>query len=282
MFIKGGFFIMKHRWKNRLIGMLTFAPKADFEIAISGAILSFFIGSNYNFPKPILYAFFVFFATLFLYNLMRGASLWRQSKKCFDMNKMLDVSNHFLFASLTAIAATILFVALLLPFVYYLFIGVLGIISVLYRFRWMKIGAHKTALSDVPYVKLFILSTVWTLTTVYLPQSFAIVNFRLLSAAWLMFFSLGIPFDVRDLNKDDPSRRTMAQLLGAPKALLLSGVAFTTSFFLLENTSCNRWPALVCALLYIVLLFFINKRPSFHWLYRCVDLFPLAWILVLL
>lgn len=273
---------MKHHWKNRLIGMLSFVPKADIEIAISGAFLSFFVGSNHNFPKPILYAFFVFFATLFLYNLMRSASLWRESKKVHDMNKMLDVVNHFVFAALTGLAATILFVALLLPLVYYLFIGILGIISVFYRFSCIKIGAYKIALSDVPYVKLFILATVWTLTTVYLPHSFAIVNFRLIAAAWLMFFSLGIPFDVRDLNKDDPSRRTMAQLLGANKALFLSGGAFTTSFFLLENISFSLWLALVCALFYIILLFFIKSRPSFHWLYRCVDLFPLAWVLVLL
>jgi hypothetical protein len=272
---------MKKKWINRTLWLVAFAPKADFEIATSGAVLSYIVGTNYHFPKPLLYAFFVFFATLFMYNLMRGASLWREMKQKPNINKMFDIANHYGFAAFSGFVAMVLFVAQLLPFVYYLFFGVLMIISFLYRFRWTKIGALKTALSDLPYVKLFVLATVWTLITVYVPQSFTEINYRLFVGAWLMIFALGIPFDVRDIAKDDPSRKTVAQLLGAVPSLVFSGVLFGSSFLIPGWPQVNSLFAVCCVLIYIVLLVFIGKQPSNHWFYRFVDLSPLIWVLTI-
>jgi hypothetical protein len=275
---------MKKKWINRTLWLVAFAPKADFEIATSGAVLSYIVGTNYHFPKPLLYALFVFFATLFMYNLMRGANLWRETKKEPDINKLLDVTNHYGFAAGSGVVAGILFLFVQLPYVYYMFTALLLIISLLYRFRWMKIGSHKTAISDVPYMKLFVLATVWMLMTTYLPQSFSASSASMMIGAWLMFFALGIPFDVRDVVKDDPSRKTIAQVLGKSKALLLSVLLFSASILLLIEFGFNKPSiyALILIVLYSITIYFTYRYNQKEVFYRLIDISPLFWALLLL
>lgn len=101
---------------------------------------------------------------------------------------------------------------------------------------------RQRGIRDLPFVKVFLVALTWSATTAALPLVEAYgpsvsPGLLLAECAERFFFilALTIPFDVRDLPHDDPSKRTIPQLVGVTGARMVSLAslaAFTAIAFL--------------------------------------------------
>jgi hypothetical protein len=91
-----------------------------------------------------------------------------------------------------------------------------GIISFFYVLHVP--GLKGKNLRDIPGIKIYIIALVWVLITVIVPYLIDTnLNFQktliLFGAEVLFMISITIPFDIRDINLDEKSKKTIPQLI---------------------------------------------------------------------
>lgn len=161
-----------------------------------------------------LLVLFVFFSTIYTYNIQRRLGKVKE-KTTFHSHK-----NSLIILS----CAGMLWVLFELD-IYQLFVfGVLGIISIVYAFPALPIKGTKVSLRFIPYAKLWVIVLVWVCATDFLPfldfsKGEQAQDLLLFVLQQIMFIAaLTIPFDIRDLGKDDPAQRTIPMEMGIKKA----------------------------------------------------------------
>jgi hypothetical protein len=90
------------------------------------------------------------------------------------------------------------------------------------------------ALRSFPLVKIFLISWVWAAATVFFPAA-GLMDEKIMVhglAQALFIFGITIPFDIRDLKFDAPGQKTIPQVLGVKRALLLSTTAILSASLL--------------------------------------------------
>jgi 4-hydroxybenzoate polyprenyltransferase len=179
------------------------------------------------------YLFLILFATLFEYNLHKFVAVFfykhaLEESKFYWIAKNLKLFYFIVFASvagfiITAFFAKITVLITLFP---------LGIITVLYSFPIYKKGVKLFRLREVPLVKIFIISFVWSATSILLPmvQADLHINFGILSVLiierFLFVFAITVPFDIRDMESDKKSGlRTLPIMVGENKAILIANIS---------------------------------------------------------
>ena len=208
---------------------------------------------NYQISK------FVFFATLFTYNFQRVVRVKRGAN---------HMRKEWLLKHRAAIYFLILVGGIMSGYYFSKFqiitqiaIVFSGVLSVLYPF-----GLRKLAFS-----KIFIISLVWTISTMLLlvlenniPISESIV-FHLM-ARFLFVFAITIPFDIRDLKYDAKNLQTIPLFFGIIKARFIALFSLficvvLSVFQYLENTLISS-NLLALILLYFVASIFIVKSDE--------------------
>ncbi len=107
----------------------------------------------------------------------------------------------------------------------------LGVISFGYNIPLFTIGEQKFSLRNIPGLKQFLITLVWTMSTVLLPimeaqhHQLASISMRdttiLIAKRFLLIGALTVPFDIRDLFEDRQSGlKTVAVVWGEKKAYL--------------------------------------------------------------
>ncbi len=259
-----------------------FIPKAYIETAFSAGILAYAFGVLSVFEQAPLYSFFLFFATLSMYNLLRAVSLMRRIRE-FTLHTAIDAIHipiHLALSAITTIAALILLLFLSLDLATYLLLGVLFIVTLLYRLKWLHINQKAVSLSDLPFAKAFLVALTWSVLCAAIPLQFD-VNYGIqYAAAFFYFFGLAIPFDIRDLHFDAKSRRTIPQIFGVEKAKQLALFFISLGFFLLDYRMSHSIIVLILGLFaHFWLMMQTSPEQNRLWLYRSLDLCPLlyAW-----
>ena len=202
---------------------------------------------------------FVFFATIFTYNFQSIIKLKNQQKH--DSKDWL--SQHKLFIYLLILVGGFMSLYRLIDFRLNTQIAIIfsGGISILYPF----------GLRRIPFVKIFIISLVWSISTLFLlvlenniPISQNIILH--LIARFLYVFSITIPFDIRDLKYDSKNLKTIPLFFGAPQsrfiavfALFICGVISIFQYFEKALIFPNL---LALILLYSVASIFIVKSDD--------------------
>ena len=166
---------------------------------------------------------FVFGATLVQYNLhylakktaLPGSARFRWSKKNAGSHKIL------------AAAGLILIIVGLFSFQlrHFIFLSLLGFITLLYSQPVLPFKRKR--LKDFGVLKIFTLTLLWTVVTVWFPVSQALytdTSFLLIFLRRFIFiFILCLVFDIRDMEVDGrENRRTIPVILGEKKAYLIS------------------------------------------------------------
>jgi 4-hydroxybenzoate polyprenyltransferase len=158
------------------------------------------------------------------------------------------------------VAITLLSVIVLLPL--FLMLSVksrlllifLSILSVGYSLPLFSDGKQKFGLRNIPGLKSFLITLVWTLSCVLLPifeaesHHLAILSTRdiiiLIAKRFLFIGALTIPFDIRDLFQDSKrGLKTIPVVLGEKKAYLfcqLLLVGYTVLLFMFKGHGFNR------------------------------------------
>jgi 4-hydroxybenzoate polyprenyltransferase len=165
----------------------------------------------------------IFLSTLFVYNLdLFGVNVRFQETGVSERQswRLRNVNRIKFFNIILAILIVVL--SLFSSMASFLFFAHLAVISVAYYLSF-KIGSARFAsLRSIPFLKAFIITYVWTASTVMLP---ALKNgMKLLGnnevlmvfiERYLFLFALAIIFDIRDIKYDEKNIRTIPGAIGS-------------------------------------------------------------------
>ena len=213
-----------------------------------------FLGTaNYQISK------FVFFATLFTYNFQRVVRIGKGDN---------HMRKEWLLTHIIAVYSLILLGGIMSGYYFFEFqkitqiaIAFSGVLSVLYPFGLRK----------VPFSKIFIISLVWTISTMLLlvfenniPITQNIVLH--LISRFLFVFAITIPFDIRDLKHDAQNLETIPLFFGVQKSKVIGVSALficvLIAIFQSFEDSLNSSNLLALILLYFVASIFIRKSDE--------------------
>ena len=196
--------------------------------AVAQGLVTYFL---LKLPPDYYVLAFVFFSTLLIYNLSVLLSKPKQPQKSPFKRVRWIFSHHRFIISITLIAAfCIIPIALLyLSLQAKLLMSFVGIISIAYNFPFLSIDQKKISLRNLPGIKLFLISFVWSVSCVLLPiveleNNFGISislaeTLMLVAKRFLFICAITIPFDIRDLFQDKfYALKTIPVMLGEKKA----------------------------------------------------------------
>jgi len=207
-----------------LLSIARFAIYSNFFVALGAyAMSSFFI--RYIFEKAAWgqrLPLFIGFATLFTYNFHRriGMEVYGADEVSASLSWMK--THPLLSRSITLISfALSLYFFMDLPKTTYFLIAPISLVSLMYV---LKIS-EQMPLRQVPFLKLFLIATAWSVTTVLIPALG--LDLTLNRAVIACFFALLsymvaeiIPFDIRDMQSDQRiALKTIPNVWGIPFSL---------------------------------------------------------------
>ena len=226
---------------------------------------------------PLRLGALIFAATLFLYNLDSVLPYKHHQLPGTTRRKQWIRAHRPQLLGLTAVAGAVaggLFLtdARLLQLV--LFLGHLGLISVLYSMPLMRRRGRWWALRDLPLLKVFLIAYVWASVTVWIPALYLgrhwadPVVLILFVRRFLLILALAFVFDIRDYTKDRlTGTRTFPGLLGIRATKWLGLAALMVAGLLVPpGVSAAHAVALVAPLLLAatVIWYAEESRPDYY------------------
>ena len=190
-------------------------------------------------PQFHTYLFLIFFATFFDYNLHRLITIIT-NKEALNNDKHKWVKQHqYLFYLLVATSvAGFLWAVIYADKKVLLTLAPIAVLTLFYSVPVFKTKKNIFRLREIPCLKIFLISFVWSASTIFLPviQSAAthdIENIMLMLAERFLFvFAITIPFDIRDMKADArQGLKTIPLLIGKTSALIVANIVLL--FFVL-------------------------------------------------
>ena len=158
-------------------------------------------------------------------------------------------------------------------------------------FYAIPIGYNRSNLRNVATLKLFLIALSWAGVTVVFP----LINYEVrfnndifiqITQIFLFIIGITIPFDIRDLNHDNPKMRTLPQIIGMKKSKFV-GLFVLLLFFILElfidnTTDIDILIKLIVTSISMVFLIFSNdNQPKFYSSFW-VEAIPILWFLLVM
>lgn len=200
-------------------------------------MLSWGFADRVEAENSILYGAFVFFGTFSVYNLQRIFKVSQSDKLTPWLAWVKDNSNLIIVLSGLSFIATTTSLWLIQPGEL-LSLVVLSIAGVFGLFYVVRINGRN--LRAIPFFKIHAISITWSLLIAVFP----LINegateqvIPVFLAHYVYTLSVTIPFDIRDLQYDDKSYKTIPQMLG------ING---------------SKWLALLFLAGYIMLIYFVS------------------------
>jgi 4-hydroxybenzoate polyprenyltransferase len=193
----------------------------------------------------------VFFSTWFIYQVSRWAYFKKGAYAGAEELVVQWFKNHprinQAFIVFSAFATGI-FTLLLKPWTIVV-LCIVGAISVLYPLPFLKPFGINTRLRDFPFVKIFLIAFVWSVTSVILPATENNINLLerkdillVLAAQFVFIFFITLPFDINDKEVDKHTKiKTIPAVLGIRNSkiiCLILGIIYAMLLlyiFMLEN-----------------------------------------------
>ncbi|MCX6148649.1 MAG: UbiA family prenyltransferase [Candidatus Kapabacteria bacterium] len=108
----------------------------------------------------------------------------------------------------------------------------LSIVTLFYSFPFLKYNSNLIfKLREIPYLKIFIISLIWSIVTVVIPVIRAETHIEaskimlIMIERFLFIFAITIPFDIRDIETDKKAgMRTIPILLNEKKSITISNL----------------------------------------------------------
>jgi 4-hydroxybenzoate polyprenyltransferase len=183
-------------------------------------------------PQLHPYLFLIFFATLFEYNLHRLITVLT-NKKAINSDKHSWVKKHLkMFYLLVLISIVGFSIAILQAKMEVLLtLMPIAVLTLFYSTPISKRTEATMRLRQIPFIKIFLISFVWSAVTILLPlvQSEKTFNhihiFVVLLERFLFIFAITVPFDIRDMVADANSGlKTLPLLIGKRKSIALATI----------------------------------------------------------
>lgn len=184
--------------------------------------------------KPQLhpYIFLIFFATLFDYNLHRLITIIT-NKEALNTDKHIWVKNNLQFFYWLVAVSVIGFLCTvaIADKKVLITLAPIALLTVFYSIPIFKTTKGIFRLREIPFLKIFLISFVWSATTVLLPLIQSGINynkenvFAILLERFLFVFAITVPFDIRDMEVDAKGNlKTIPVILGKKKALIIANL----------------------------------------------------------
>jgi 4-hydroxybenzoate polyprenyltransferase len=218
-------------------------------------------------PQLHVYLVIIFFATLFEYNLHRFITTIKILKLTDTKERKLRYGGLTVYFAMLAFALcgfiVIVFYAkpevliVLTPF---------ALITLLYSVPVFKTQKSFMRLREIPFLKIFLISFVWSTATTIIPvihnesSLFNLSVIATLTERFFFIFAITIPFDIRDMESDlQAGLKTIPLKLDKNKSILISYIAllmfFLISFF--HYQSEQQWEILLAITISFIVTFFI-------------------------
>lgn len=231
---------------------------------------------------PVL---FVFLSTVISYNFIRLVRLdtiksWMSVWLKENRKWMLVLSG----------SCTVLLIFLLIQLRWEAILSLIPFFIVTF-FYSVPVFYTKKTLRFTPGIKLFVIAFSWAGVTVFFPlvDSGYSINMEVVMLFIQRIFlamALTIPFDIRDLNYDKASLKTIPQLIGVKKAKLLGAVFALIfmgfEFYFYQFQLYLMLPEFIVGGLLMLSLYFSNRNQNKWFASFWVEAIPIIWMLLLL
>lgn len=259
---------------------------SNIHVALAGFSLTKITLINFGIDDNLT-PFFVTFSILISYNFIRFYEIKKNRLNWFKDWFFINIKEILALMILSILGlATILFftefnlksVLILFPFAFMTFF---------YAIPLFKIGKLEVSFRNFPMIKIFSIGIAWAGISVFFPLYEA--NYHFTSAVYLEFFqrilillAITIPFDIRDINADSKSLKTLPQTLGITNAKVL-GTLLLFGFLLMEIVKENftYFGFLVMMIVSIIsgfFLWFSSPKQSRYYTSFWVESIPIIWL----
>lgn len=222
-------------------------------------------------PQLYPYLFIIFSASFLAYNMQALIAIMDWRHRTSDNFQKREIQNRRLHRMLLIISIAVFFGAILLAKQKIVATLVpLSILTLCYSFPMLKTKRAFFRLREVPFLKIFLISLIWSMVTVLLPTLHASddVNRKqlmlMLGERFLLIFAIAIPFDVRDMKTDEIAKlKTIPLVIGKTNAVVLANTSLL-AFILISivhfsfNDLSFVLPALIISVVVIMVL--INSK----------------------
>lgn len=226
-------------------------------------------------------AYFCFFSTIACYNFIKYG---------VEAEKYILVANRYFkniqVVSFLAMGCAVYFAFFLHKDVWYC-MGALALFTGLYA---LPVLPKAKNLRSFGALKIFMVAIVWAGFTVLLPV--LSTNMSITKDVWietlqrfLIVLILLIPFEIRDLEYDSPSLKTIPQRFGVIHTKLAAGILVLLFFFItyLKNT-ITPLDLIAKGMLFLsfgFLILYTNKNQGKYFASFWVEAFPIFWFVVI-
>ena len=132
-------------------------------------------------------------------------------------------------------------------------------------YRWPVLGV---SLRDIPFVKILLISFCWAFITIFLPDLFfgkeSFSAWVYILASFLYIVGITIPFDSRDAELDQVTKKTIPQLVGKKMACFLA-VLILLLVGLIFLLLSQKFMFLHCLLSAFIVSFAYKNRPDWYY-----------------
>ncbi|MCW3072541.1 MAG: hypothetical protein JWO44_2431 [Bacteroidetes bacterium] len=231
------------------------------------------------------YLFLILFATLFEYNLHKFVAVFFYKHALLETKFSWIARNLklFYFIVFSSVAGFII-AACFAKWTVLVTLFPLGAITFLYSFPVYKKGIKIFRLREVPLVKIFIISLVWSATCILLPLVQAGLEVDppllvlLIAERFLFVFAITVPFDIRDMESDKKAGlKTLPLLVGKKRAGRIANAALLGFMALcsFHYTATHQFHFVAAFLISgLTTLYFLNNpriRNLHHYHYGVLD-----------
>jgi len=246
-------------WKIFVYTNLLIAFAAGAQVLLSYLIFQI----PYNFEIVLL----ELCATLLLYNLSIWVSKPKDYKSSpYERTRWIFGNMHIFWTFNTIALLLLIYVLTQIHFQTLIYLGFIGVLSLAYALPILKIQGKWKSFRYVPYIKVFHISLIWSLSTVGLVYVESINNLQslewtsllyLLSCKFLFILLVTLPFDIRDMKQDSYYHlKTVPLALGQVKSQNLCyilGLVHILLILAMPTSSYIKIGLILCDVLVLIL-----------------------------
>jgi hypothetical protein len=259
---------------------------SNIQVALAGFLLTKITLMNFGVDDNLMPLFVAFFI-LISYNYIRFFEIKNNRLNWFKDWFFMNLKEILLLMMLSILGLTfILFFYRFQPR-YTFDIDSLCFMTFFYAIPIVKIGKLEVSFRNFPMVKIFSIALAWAGISVFFPLYEA--NLQFTSAVYMEFFqrilfllAITIPFDIRDVNTDSKSLKTLPQIVGITSSQVL-GIFLLFGFVLLEIfkenfTYIGFLIVLIISMIKGIFLWFSSpKRPRYYTSFWAKSI-PVIWL----
>lgn len=280
--ITNRYFCMMRLFKK----IVDFYIYSNIHVALAGfsltkiTLLNFAIDDNLT-PLFVAFSIVVSYNFIRFYEIKNNRLIWFKDWFFINIKGILLL----IFLSILGLATILFFTEFNLKSVLILF--PFAFMTFFYAIPLFKTGKLEVSFRNFPMIKIFSIAIAWAGISVFFPLYEA--DYQITSAVYLEFFqrilillAITIPFDIRDVNADSKSLKTLPQTLGINNSKVL-GTLLLFGFLLMEIIKENFTYfgfliLLIISLITALFLWFSSPNRTRYYTSFWVESIPVIWL----